>query len=258
MVEYNFFLLKPDGVSDMIREEISEKCGHKLIRVDNEESIELSEKQIDALYPKYNEVHRPFTVNMLRGYLANKKLAFIRVEGSDSIFEDCLRIKKEIRKQYGDYLYHNVLHCPQDLEEHNYQISILEDDFGLRSKEKGSVLEHDYQFWCGLNRLDIQNAIDSFWHEWKGVHEDIIASPNSKYRAYLFCELSWNCTWEDVIKGLLKAAKVNEPVIPKLIVDSLRSFYSPNGLALSKDLYSMRVIQNYFHLIKGAHCWLVG
>ena len=66
MVEYNFFLLKPDGVSDMIREEISEKCGHKLIRVDNEESIELSEKQIDALYPKYNEVHRPFTVNMLR------------------------------------------------------------------------------------------------------------------------------------------------------------------------------------------------
>ena len=72
MVEYNFFLLKPDGLSDIIREGNLCKMRSQLIRVGNEESIELSERQIDALYPKYNEVHRPFTVNMLRRYLAIK------------------------------------------------------------------------------------------------------------------------------------------------------------------------------------------
>jgi nucleoside diphosphate kinase len=237
----SFFFLKPDGIRPEILAEVLDYLGTHEIEIDEFQELRLTESQISALYPKYSVPERPFTVFSLRKYLLNRPLLYGKVVGDHpDVIDDLLSVKRSIRRKWGNRIYRNVMHCPQDADESTVQLCAL-----FRPPKIRSELAHgDNHSWNGIPIREIYRAVDHFWSDVDNLDFEITRSRNRKDSyASLRCRLSWDCTWEDIITALIAGSENEYQNSYQLLLDSLRVIYSPQGLELDPCRYAIKRIE---------------
>ncbi|BFM26084.1 hypothetical protein [Microbacterium sp. che218] len=122
----SLLLIKPDGLRDdrKTRAVYKAASSHGL-RITRELDTRVGSELVDDIWPKFSSRSHQLASLMLRAYLGNRTVRVLYVEADNAVIARSRAVRKEVREQFGDSMFANVVHTPADEEERIANLSFF-------------------------------------------------------------------------------------------------------------------------------------
>lgn len=151
--EDGLVLLKPDGVQRGLADTLAERAAARGLRLQRRHERVLTLADVASVWPQIDPVQRPVTTILLHAYLVGRKSIVHRYTGRNAA-RVAHAVKTDLRSGFGDYIYANVAHAPDDHLETAAQLQILETPSGS-DRSLDEVLPDRWHRW---DRAEIMAA----------------------------------------------------------------------------------------------------
>lgn len=123
-LKQSFVLLKPEAIENInVKEYIYNRIESKNLSIVKEVAIELTESQIEYLWPYSMTDHVCKTI--LTRYLENKRLLLIIVRSNSDAIKKTSELKYETRDKFSNSPFKNYLHTPGDIDEFKKDMDVF-------------------------------------------------------------------------------------------------------------------------------------
>lgn len=170
-----FYLLKPDALScGNIAQRARELAPD--LHIVAEQDVVITSKQVSALWADDRPELYPIASAFLELYLVGRTSRLVTVRG-DAALEDVIRLKQQLRREYGRGAFANVVHAPSDPCENQDHAAVLEGR--RRPPQSGPVYPPASSRVVSLGQDEIFPMVSAVWKQAQEFGWPSLAAPLS-------------------------------------------------------------------------------